>query len=404
MTQTICRVELAPYASHPEHSKGRQYQEKACFNRNDFHRDRDRIIHCAAFRRLKHKTQVFVYHEGDNYRSRLTHTLEVAQIARSVSQALNLHEDLAETIALAHDLGHPPFAHCGEDVLVECMKDYGGFNHNEQCLRIVTDLEHRYAEFDGLNLTWETLEGIAKHNGPIKGRVSSQLKELDKQFNLNLKTYASAEAQVAAISDDIAYNNHDLDDGLRAGFFTTHDLKGLSFVGDIVNEIDRQYPDIEPQRKAYELSRRLMTVMISDLLTQTRKNLQKISPKTADDIRQAGFTVVDFSKDMHAGVKELKQFLMNNMYRHYKVNRIRRKMSLIVEQLFTTYFSEPECLPDAWRARITSQDVDLHGASMKARKIRARVVLDYIAGMTDRYAMNEHRKLFDPYREQLMDG
>jgi dGTPase len=384
---------LASYACHPQDSRGRLHAEEESPVRSPFQRDRDRIIHSTAFRRLKHKTQVFVYHEGDHYRTRLTHSIEVSQIARTVSRALGLNEDLAEALALAHDLGHTPFGHAGEEALHRCMADFGGFDHNAQTLRILTKLERHYADFDGLNLTWETLEGVVKHNGPLlrKGDKSLSdkmlplpIKEFNQEFDLQLTSYASTEAQVAALSDDIAYNNHDIDDGLRAGLFGPEDLADVPLVGPVFAEVGRRYPGLERQRLIHESIRRLIDIMVADLLTETRRRLSAADPRAADDVRALDHPVVAFSDAMAANDKALKSFLFKRMYRHYKVNRMTAKAKRVVRDLFAQFFEEPDCLPDEWRAR-----ADGAGTARTAR-----VVADYIAGMTDGYALREHARLF----------
>lgn len=382
---------LAPYACRPSQSKGRLVSEPPSLERHAFQRDRDRIIHSSAFRRLKYKTQVFVVHEGDHFRTRLTHTLEVAQIARALARSLRVQEDLAETVALAHDLGHPPFAHCGEDVLQECLHQFGGFNHNDQSLRVVTKLEKRYADFDGLNLSWEVLEGMAKHNGPvIKKPLPPTIAEIDEKFDLRLKTWASLEAQIGNLSDDIAYNNHDIDDGLRAGFFKIQDLFDLPVVGSIAQEVHKKYPKLDRTRRANEITRRLMGVMVADVLAETEKRLKKLDPKTPDDIRNASECMVAFSDTMLPGVTAIRKFLMAHMYKHEKVNRMRYKMSQVVRDLYRVFFEQPNCLPTEWFAMTEGGD----------ETAKARVVLDYIAGMTDRFAIQEHRRIFDPYTIQ----
>ncbi len=379
----------AAYASNPAESRGRYHAESESAMRSAFQRDRDRIIHSTAFRRLKHKTQVFVYHEGDHYRTRLTHSLEVAQIARSISRVLGLDEDLAEALALAHDLGHPPFGHAGEDQLAECMTPYGGFDHNIQTLRVVTELEHRYAEFDGLNLTWESLEGIAKHNGPLP--VKDQAKPLPDNMNFfhyfnNLEPhlYPSAEAQVAAISDDIAYNNHDIDDGLRAGLFTVEDLLSLSFVGDVFKGVMARYTGLDLNRLIHESVRRLISRMVEDVIAETRRRLTRGRPNCADDVRALEDALVAFSDDMKQRDQELKLFLEQRMYEHYKVNRMRSRARRVLADLFGLFVEEPETLPSPWRAQC---------AAPKSAQT-ARVVCDFIAGMTDRFAFEEHVRLF----------
>ncbi len=382
-------AKLAAYACDPARSRGRRHAEPESPTRSGFQRDRDRIIHCAAFRRLKHKTQVFVYHEGDHYRTRLTHSLEVAQIARSVARNLALNEDLAEALALAHDLGHTPFGHAGEDALDLAMKPYGGFDHNAQTLRIVTALEHRYAEFDGLNLTWETLEGLVKHNGPLTGAASpgkalpEAIGAYVRGHDLEIDTFASAEAQLAALADDIAYNNHDIDDGLRAGLFTAEDLADLPLVGPIFAEVRARYPGIEFGRLVGESVRRLIDAMVTDLLGESRRLLAEANPKSPADIRGAGRPLIGFSQAMRISNQAVKEFLFQRMYRHYKVNRMTSKARRIVTDLFDLLFAEPECLPTEWYGKVDRKD----------RQATARLVADYIAGMTDRYAQTEHRKL-----------
>ena len=384
---------LAVYACQAEHSRGRLHREDESPVRSPFQRDRDRIIHSTAFRRLKHKTQVFVYHEGDHYRTRLTHSIEVSQIARTVSRALGLNEDLAEALALAHDLGHTPFGHAGEEALHACMKEFAGFDHNAQTLRILTKLEQRYAEFDGLNLTWETLEGVVKHNGPLlrsdKKAFSDKLlpmpiKEFNEEFDLHLISYASAEAQVAALADDIAYNNHDIDDGLRAGLFAPEDLADVPLVGPVFAEVALRYPGLERQRLIHESVRRLIDLMVADLLSETRRRLAAANPRSADDVRALDHPVAAFSDAMAANDKALKSFLFNRMYRHYKVNRMTAKAKRVVRDLFDQFFEDPDCLPDEWRGR----------ADGAGTPRTARVVADYIAGMTDGYALREHSRLF----------
>jgi dGTPase len=381
---------LAPYASDAARTRGRLVEEPESSTRTVYQRDRDRILHSAAFRRLEYKTQVFVNHEGDYYRTRLTHSLEVAQIARSIARALDLNEDLAEAVALAHDLGHPPFGHAGEDALKDAMRDWGGFDHNAQTLRILTHLEQRYAEFDGLNLTWETLEGVVKHNGPILGANKSKtipetIAEYNGRHDLLLATWPSAEAQVAALADDIAYNNHDIDDGLRAGLFDIADLEALPLVGPTFGEVKGRYPGLERARLINESIRRLIDHMVNDLLAETRRRLDAAKPKSADDVRAAGAALVAFSDAMRAHDRALRTFLMQRMYRHYRVNRMTSKARRVVAELFQLFVAEPECLPTEWQAL----------AARKNSAATARVVTDYVAGMTDRYALDEHRRLFD---------
>jgi dGTPase len=379
---------LAPWACCPDESRGRLFAEPGSPTRTCFQRDRDRIIHSGAFRRLEYKTQVFVNHEGDFYRTRLTHSLEVSQIARSICRALALNEDLAEALTLAHDLGHPPFGHAGEDALREMMRPYGGFDHNAQSLRVVTRLETRYAEFDGLNLTWETLEGLVKHNGPVGADgepVAAAIVEYQASHDLELTTYSSAEAQVASLADDIAYNNHDIDDGLRAGLFTIEELSRVPLAGHIIAEVTARYPGIDRARLIHEAVRRLITRMIDDLLAETGRRITDLAPASADAIRRAGKPVVGFSPGMAEHDRALKSFLFDNMYRHYKLNRMSSKARRLVRDLFMLFIDEPGCLPTEWR----------RAADTPATATTARVVADYIAGMTDRFAANEHRRLFD---------
>jgi dGTPase len=381
---------LADYACRPEESRGRLHPEPESPSRSAFQRDRDRIIHSTAFRRLQYKTQVFVYHEGDHYRTRLTHSLEVAQIARTISRALGLNEDLAEALALGHDLGHTPFGHAGEDALGQVMQPFGGFDHNDQTLRILTRLERHYADFDGLNLTWETLEGAVKHNGPLTGQpggkpLPSTIAEYIAQHDLELATWPAAEAQTAAMSDDIAYNNHDIDDGLRAGLFTVRDLDDVPLVGPVFREVAARHPGLEEARLVHESIRRVIDRMASDLIAETGRRLAEARITSADEVRRLGAPVVAFSETMRANDRALKAFLFERMYRHYRVNRMASKARRIVEELFSLLLREPECLPTEWR---------LHTAGA-ATAGTARVVADYIAGMTDRFALDEHRRFFD---------
>ena len=403
MTDTLVNYEatLAPYACIPSQSRGRLCKEPEVPSRSCYQRDRDRVIHSSSFRRLKHKTQVFVYHEGDHFRTRLTHSLEVAQIARSVCRSLHLNEDLGEALALAHDLGHPPFGHIGEQVLNECMKDHDGFDHNAQSLRQLTKLEHRYAQFDGLNLTWEALEGLAKHNGPlVKEAIDHKnppkelpfgFKEFLPEFDLELHTYASGEAQVAAIADDIAYSSHDLDDGLRAGLIEFDELKNIPIVAQIIDEVMLTYPNAPRDILIHELVRRMISRMVGDLMVESTRRIKALDPQHPDDIRKAGQPTIAFGKNMGVAVKELKSFLFEKMYRHYLVNRMASKAKRVVKDLFDLYISEPECLPTEWSERA--------GEPMSAET--ARVVADFIGGMTDRFAFREHAKLFDLSRVTL---
>jgi dGTPase len=387
---------LAPYACDPFNSKGRLFKEEVSNNRSEYRRDCDRIIHSTAFRRLEYKTQVFVNHEGDHYRTRLTHSLEVAQIARSISRNLSLCEDLAEAMALAHDLGHTPFGHAGQDALQDAMKGLCDFNHNIQSLRILTELEQKYAAFDGLNLTWELLEGLVKHNGPItgkytdkaiyKGPVPEPIAQFNQQFDLALDKFPSAEAQIAAFADDIAYNNHDIDDGLRAGLFGIEDVKQLPIVGNMFRELHNEFPTIAESRLIHEANRRMINRMVVDLTRQTLLNIKEHEVQTVDDIRNLSVPVVGFSKNMAANVAAIKEFLSENMYRHYKVCRMTNKAQKIIKDLFETFYNKPECLPGHWRERAESAG---------SNSGRARFVADFIAGMTDRFAVDEHKRLFD---------
>ena len=374
----------AIFASRAAASRGRLFDEPESPTRSDFQRDRDRIIHCAAFRRLQHKTQVFVHHEGDHYRSRLTHSLEVAQIARSVARELGLEEDLAEAMALAHDLGHPPFGHAGEDALNAAMADFGGFDHNAQALRILTHLEQRYADFEGLNLTWESLEGIAKHNGPVAPPFPAALAEYNEHQDLDLATFAGPEAQVAALADDIAYNNHDIDDGVRAGLFTLDALADVPMVGPVLARVRGKYPKLPQSQLIFETVRRVINLMVSDLVTQTRRNVSKATPLSVEDVRRLGRPLAAFSRDLLAQEKELRAFLVNNMYRHDRVNKMSEQGKRIVTDLFRFYLDNPAQLPDDWRPE--------NDEAQDQQKL-ARRIADFVAGMTDRYAMEAHEKL-----------
>lgn len=389
-----CALPLAAYACRPDQSKGRLYEQEESETRTCFQRDRDRIIHCSAFRRLKYKTQVFVYHEGDHYRTRLTHTLEVAQIARTLARALLVNEDLAETVALAHDLGHTPFAHVGEDVLVECMKDVGGFEHNDQSLRVVTYLENKYPRWRGLNLTWESLEGIVKHNGPITEKhLPVTLRAVQEQTDLRLDTYASVEAQAAAIADDIAYNNHDVQDGIRAGLFSLEDAEQVPILGEAIARTREEYPDIDEAILIHEVIREMIGEMVVDVIEETKKRLRELKPQSVEDIRMAGRQMVAFSPVMYEKVEKLRAFLWDRMYRHYRVRRMRLKVSKVVEDLYNAFTDQYELLPENWHPKVEA-------AGGKDDKVaRARVVADYIAGMTDRYAIKEHERLFSLHTE-----
>ena len=387
----VWAVNRAPYASNPETSRGRLHPEPESDMRSPFQRDRDRIIHATAFRRLKHKTQVFVYHEGDHFRTRLTHSLEVAQIARTIARALGLDEDLAEAVGLAHDLGHTPFGHAGEEALNAEMQPFGGFSHNDQTLRILTSLERGYAEFDGLNLTWETLEGTVKHNGPLKGPgierpVPPSITEYDRQHSLGLDTFAGPEAQIAALADDIAYNNHDIDDGLRAGLFAVADLAEVPLVGPVFAEVGGRYPGLDETRLIHESIRRLIDRMVRDLVAETRGRLARSGVRTVEEVRRLGEPIAGFSPQMRNHDRVLKRFLSERMYRHYRVNRMSSKARRVVRELFQLFLGEPECLPSEWRALTGGKEPET-----------ARIIADYLAGMTDRFALDEHRRLFDTY-------
>jgi dGTPase len=382
---------LAHYASFAEQSRGRLFHEPESETRSVFQRDRDRIVHSSAFRRLKHKTQVFVAHVGDSYRTRLTHSLEVAQIARSLARELQLDEDLAETLALAHDFGHTPFGHAGEDALHDVMAPYGGFDHNAQSLRIVTQLEERYIAFDGLNLTWESLEGIVKHNGPL---LTDTVKIEDLPYairaysdiqSLELDGWPSAEAQVAAWADDIAYNNHDIDDGLRANLFTMDDLSQLPMIGDIIRDIKTKYPNVAFKRLRHEAIRQMISRMILDLARETRRRIEVYNPQSVEEVRALKAPLVGFSKEMEEQNLIIKVFLRERMYRHFTVNRSMSKAKRLVKSLFTLFLEDPMLLPTEWAAKCVANE----------NKMNARVICDYVAGMTDRFAMAEYRRLFD---------
>ncbi|MFS0711923.1 deoxyguanosinetriphosphate triphosphohydrolase [Brevundimonas phoenicis] len=382
----------APYAENPAASRGRHVFEPASRTRTAFARDRDRIIHATAFRRLKEKTQVFVAHEGDHYRTRLTHSLEVAQIARSLAHALRLDDDLAETVALAHDLGHPPFSHAGEDELHAQMKAFGGFDHNVQSFRVVTELETRYPGFPGLNLSWETVEGVVKHNGPVAHQLTDPAWKAVAAYapggaadwDLRLGTFASLEAQCAAIADDIAYNNHDVDDGVQAGLFSLSDLADVPLIGRCIASARADWPDIDERMLRLEAVRRMIGVMVDDVLAETEARLAKHRIETVEDVRNAPETLVQFSSGMMAELAVLRRFLFERMYRHYRVNRTRSQARRVLAQLFQLFMAEPEVMPPEWQASALTDD----------RDARARAVCDYIAGMTDRYAIEVHRKLF----------
>ena len=378
-------MERAAWAVRAETSRGRFHPEPEAPTRSPWQRDRDRIVHSSAFRKLQYKTQVFVNHEGDFYRTRLTHSIEVAQIARSVARELLLDEDLAEALALAHDLGHPPFGHAGEEALAAAMKPFGGFDHNAQSLRVVTMLESRYAAFDGLNLTWETLEGLAKHNGPLR-RPPPYVAEYDSRHRLDLHSYAAAEAQVAALADDIAYHSHDLDDGLRAQLFDVADIAHLPIVGEALVAAGRASLDVPPPRLRHETIRRVINVMVSDLVEESRRRIATLDPADADAIRQAKRAVIAFSPPMAEANRVIKEFLFARMYRHWRVNRMTAKARRVTGEVFSLLHENPALLPDDWRGRAGEG-----GPTPRA----AAAVADYVAGMTDRFARDEHLRLTD---------
>jgi len=383
----------APYACDPARSRGRLVPEIESPTRTPFQRDRDRIIHSTAFRRLKHKTQVFIAHEGDHYRTRLTHTIEVAQIARALARALRCDEDLAEAVALVHDFGHTPFGHTGEDALNEKMAAWGGFDHNAQSLRVVSRLERRYAEFDGLNLSWETLEGLVKHNGPLvdakgnglKGKVPQAIRDYSELFDLELDKFASLEAQCAAIADDIAYNTHDIDDGLRAGLLTFDMLEDVALPASIMKVVRDRYPALDEPRIGHELMRRQITIFVEDVIRTATERLDRLRPASVEEIHNAGQAIVTFSNEMIPVEKELKAFLYKNIYRHKEVMRVRQGADQIVRELFDAYFADPRQMPEGWR----------EGLDRAEDRVKARHVADFLAGMTDTYAIKEHRRLFD---------
>jgi len=377
----------APYACDGDQTRGRLHAEPPAKTRSPFRRDCDRVIHSAAFRRLKHKTQVFVFHEGDHYRTRLTHSLEVAQIARALARQLGLDEDLTETLALAHDLGHPPFGHAGERALDACLKEAGGFDHNAQSLRVVTALERRYPAFDGLNLTWEALEGIVKHNGPLLRAIPVGIAEFDRAYDLELWSFASLEAQVAAIADDIAYDAHDIDDGLRAGLFRLDDLKEMPLTAHMIADIDGRYPHLDDDRRAAELVRELISYLIGAVFCETRSRLEAARPASVEAVRKHGAQLAAFPDRVAAEEAAIKAFLKTRMYRHDWVMRIMRDAEAIVSNLFQRYQRDPGELPAEWL---------LHGPGGGAGEaVDARLIGNFIAGMTDRFALTEHQRLFD---------
>ncbi|WP_424136547.1 deoxyguanosinetriphosphate triphosphohydrolase [Roseomonas chloroacetimidivorans] len=377
----------APWAVQPGRTRGRLYPDDSGSGRSPYQRDRDRIIHSTAFRRLQYKTQVFVFHEGDAFRTRLTHSIEVAQIARSIARELHLDEDLAEALALAHDLGHPPFGHAGEEALNGVMRNWGGYDHNAQSLKAVTLLEQRYAGFDGLNLTWETLEGLAKHNGPLR-RPPHYIAEYSAKYDLELHCHASAEAQAAAIADDIAYNNHDLDDGLRAGLFTLEEVCRLPLIAMARDQAMEAIPaDTPPDRMASEIIRRVINLMIIDVIEEARRRIAALRPRDVTDIRNADRPVVFFSDRMRALNQETREFLFGRMYRHWRVNRTTLKSKRVLQVMFSLLHGQPDMLPPVWAAR----------AGEAGSASAARAVCDWLAGMTDKFALEEHRRLTDPH-------
>ncbi|SDS15489.1 deoxyguanosinetriphosphate triphosphohydrolase [Bradyrhizobium canariense] len=387
------------YACDPDRSRGRLFDEPPSKTRSPFRRDCDRVIHSTAFRRLKYKTQVFVFHEGDHYRTRLTHSLEVAQIARALARQLGLDEDLTETLALAHDLGHPPFGHAGERALDACLRAHGGFDHNAQTLRVVTSLEHRYPEFDGLNLTWESLEGIVKHNGPLTARSGAAFGRYRERgipcgisdyvgiYDLELWSFASLEAQVAAIADDIAYDAHDIDDGLRAGLFGVDDLKVMPLTAEIIAEIAGDYPNLDDDRRGAELVRELISYLIGGVVSETRRRLDIAQPRSVEDVRNQGEMLIAFSAPVAQAEAEIKSFLHHRMYRHPRVMRVMGEAETILFDLFARYQKTPGDLPPEW--------LPPGGQDAETETDRARRIGNFIAGMTDRFALTEHQRLFD---------
>ena len=373
--------ELAIYAAEPSRSRGRRYAEPEPAYRSAFQRDRDRIVHCAAFRRLEYKTQVFVNHEGDLFRTRLTHSIEVAQIGRSVARAMGLNEDLTEAIALAHDLGHTPFGHSGQDALNACMRDYGGFEHNLQSLRIVDLLEERYAEFPGLNLTFEVREGILKHCAVKK---AAELGDVGERFLRGGQP--SLEAQLANLADEIAYNNHDVDDGLRSGLIQVEQLMDISLFARQYAEVRRRYPDLPERRQVHEIVRRMINYLVVDLIENSRRLLKTAAPADVDGVRAAGAPLIAFSDGVREESLALKRFLRQALYTHYRVRRMTQKASRIIRELFDAFFADPKVLPPQYQSKLSeASDAE-----------RARLIADYIAGMTDRFAVQEHRRLFEP--------
>ena len=382
-------IKKAIFSTSFENSKGRLHNENESKNRNPFQRDRDRVIHSDSFRLLKHKTQVFLAHTGDYYRTRLTHSLEVSQISRSISRRLGLDEDLAEVLALSHDLGHPPFAHSGEEVLNKCMNDYDGFDHNAQTLRILTSLEERYPSFNGLNLTWETLEGVVKHNGPLLD-PHIVIKEYNKRHDLELNSYPGLEAQIASLSDDIAYNNHDIDDGFRAGFISLDDLKNIELFSEIIKEINSEFKSIDNYMIVKELIRRLIGLMVNDLIKNTKKNISKVNPKNAEEIRSHNGLIASFSDFFISQDTQIRNFLRSRVYEHNSIEKERVKSMRIIEEIFSKLIKNIDLLPIKLKEKCDSP----------YSKITARVICDYIASMTDRSVVENHARL---YGEDLLD-
>lgn len=377
---------LANYAVNDENSKGRMYSDYDNINRSEFQRDRDRIIHSAAFRRLEGKTQVFAYHEGKSYRTRLTHSIEVAQITRTICKSLELNEELGEAIALAHDIGHPPFGHAGERGLNEAMKPFGGFDHNIHSLKIITERETHYPSFKGLNLTFETLEGTVKHNGIIKKITSDWLKNFNKQFSLDLEYAPSLEAQIAAQSDDIAYNNHDIDDGFRAGFFSIDNLRELDFIDDIIDKFDHNNPYCSDDLRIYAITRSLIGAMVFDLLDTTKENLRKYEIKTLDDVHNHQTFLAEFSPMMQNQIKQLNEFLYRNFYTHNNIARMDMKSQRIVEDLFNAFINNEKLL---------TKDIRLQLEKAEGQNDKANMICAHIADMTDAFAVEEHSRLFN---------
>ena len=380
---------LALYASDPKQSRGRLIKEHADPFRSCFQRDRDRIIHSSAFRRLKHKTQVFLENEGDYFRTRLTHTIEVSQVARTLANALDLEIDLSESIALAHDLGHPPFGHTGEEALNHLMDSYGGFDHNAQSILILTALERHYAGWDGLNLTWEVLEGLAKHNGPLIKDIPKVLSEYSKLNDLNLHSFPSAEAQVAAISDDIAYNHHDILDGVRAGFFNISDLKELPILSECFYKVEKSYPKADELRKKHEALRSFLNFLVLDVIEHSNSLLNELSPRSVSEIRNANYSVVQFSANVTNNLNVIRDFLFKKMYRAPSIMGMRTKVTRIVNNLFRYFMAHKNILPEKWQN-------DLNSCNNEQET--ARVVVNYISGMTDRFAIREHNRLMGDER------